>query len=218
MAREKADELSRAILDLLAAFHEAQPDQPGLTLEKLRLQAPLRLKSPAFKAFLAILAEQGKLTLQGAWARLPGHAVRLSDEDERLWRAMAPMLANDMRFRPPRTRDIANALALDEQLARKILKRQASCGLVDEIAHDHFFLRATTAEIAEILQDIAACAPRGEITAALLRDRLNNGRKVAIQILDFFDRHGYTIRRGDLRRMNYNRLNMFAVAPAPEQE
>ena len=41
------------------------------------------------------------------------------------------------------------------------------------------------------------------------RDKLDNGRKVAIQILEFFDRHGVTIRRGDLRRVNRHRLDLF---------
>ena len=42
-----------------------------------------------------------------------------------------------------------------------------------------------------------------------MRDRLDNGRKVAIQILEFFDRHGLTIRHGDLRRVNKHRLDLF---------
>ena len=42
------------------------------------------------------------------------------------------------------------------------------------------------------------------------RDRLDNGRKVAIQILEFFDRHGFTIRRQDLRRINPARIEFFA--------
>ncbi len=38
-------------------------------------------------------------------------------------------------------------------------------------------------------------------SAADFRDKLDNGRKVAIQILEFFDRHGLTRRDGDLRRV-----------------
>ena len=49
----------------------------------------------------------------------------------------------------------------------------------------------------------------GQFTAAQFRDRLDNGRKVAIQILEFFDRHGVTLRRGDLRRINKHRLDLF---------
>ena len=42
---------------------------------------------------------------------------------------------------------------------------------------------------------------------------MDNGRKVAIQILDFFDRHGVTLRRGDLRRINPHRLDLFGTLP-----
>ncbi len=56
---------------------------------------------------------------------------------------------------------------------------------------------------------------KAEFIAAQFRDRLDNGRKVAIQILEFFDRHGVTMRRGDLRRINQHRLDLFR-RPADE--
>ena len=49
----------------------------------------------------------------------------------------------------------------------------------------------------------------GQFSAAQFRDRLDNGRKVAIQILEFFDRHGVTLRRGDVRRINKHRIDLF---------
>ena len=52
-------------------------------------------------------------------------------------------------------------------------------------------------------------ADRASSARPQFRDRLDNGRKVAIQILEFFDRHGVTLRRGDLRRMNTQRLDLF---------
>ena len=58
-------------------------------------------------------------------------------------------------------------------------------------------------------------APDGWFTAAHFRDGMDNGRKVAIQILDFFDRHGLTLRRGDLRRINPHRLDLFGTFEAP---
>ena len=65
------------------------------------------------------------------------------------------------------------------------------------------------AEIVRIMTEVAAAQPDGRFTAAQLRDQLDNGRKVAIQILEFFDRHGVTIRHGDLRRVNKHRLDLF---------
>ena len=98
------------------------------------------------------------------------------------------------------------------------MKLLARMGRVEEVAHDHFFLRTTVAEMAGIAAAIAAGKPSGEFTAADLRDRLDNGRKVAIQILEFFDRHGVTLRRGDLRRIVQDRVGLFGEpAPAPTE-
>lgn len=82
-------------------------------------------------------------------------------------------------------------------------------GRVHEVAHDHFFLRDVVAEMVAVMDEISAAAEQGWFTAMQFRDRLENGRKVAIQILDFFDRHSVTLRRGDLRRLNRNRLDFF---------
>ena len=68
--------------------------------------------------------------------------------------------------------------------------------------------------MARIAIDVAAGSPTGKFTAAEFRDRLDNGRKVAIQILEFFDRHGFTIRRQDLRRINPARIEFFAPKAA----
>ena len=79
-----------------------------------------------------------------------------------------------------------------------------------EIAHDHFFPRVVAAEMIDIIRDVASRAENGWFSAAQFRDRVENGRKVAIQILEFLDRHGATLRRGDLRRVNPHRLDLFA--------
>ena len=99
---------------------------------------------------------------------------------------------------------------------RRLLKLLARMGQLDEIAPDHFFLRDTVAEMVDIAPALAAGVPNGEFSAAQFRDRLDNGRKVAIQILEFFDRHGVTVRRGDLRRINPQRLDLFRWPPAGE--
>ena len=103
----------------------------------------------------------------------------------------------------------STVLGVAESEIRRLLKLLGRMGAVDEVAHDHFFLRDTVSEIVDIIVDLAATADKDEFTAAQLRDRLDNGRKVAIQILEFFDRHGVTLRRGDLRRINKHRLDLF---------
>ena len=208
--------LKRALNSALAAFHADHPDLPGIALERLRLQLEPRLPAPAFTALLQGLARAQEIALDGAGVRLPGHDVRLAPGDEKLWNAIQPMLGAE-RFRPPRVRDVASGLSVGEADVRRLLKRLGRMGRTDEIAQDHFFLRATVAEMVEIAIDIAAQAEGGQFSAAQFRDRLDNGRKAAIEILEFFDRHGVTLRRGDLRRINPQRLALFR-RPAEETQ
>ena len=74
-------------------------------------------------------------------------------------------------------------------------------GRLIEVAPDQFFLSETVAEMAGIAAAIAEADAAGTLTAAEFRDQLANGRKVAIQVLEFFDRAGVTVRIGDERRV-----------------
>ena len=78
---------------------------------------------------------------------------------------------------------------------RQLLKRVSRLGEVYPVAHDHYFTRAAVTLLAQIVCELSA-AP-GVARAAPFRDRLEVGRKLAIQILEFFDRIGYTRRVGD---------------------
>lgn len=209
--------LKRDLLVMVAEFHAQHPDLAGIGVERLRLALSPRLPVPGFKALLAQLVRSGELVVQGAWARLPSHEARLSEADAAWWEEIAPLLGGAERFRPPRVRDIANALEFSEADVRRLLKTRSRMGHLDEIAHDHFFLRETTSEMVDILVDLARHQPRGEISAAQFRDCVENGRKVAIQILEFLDRHGVTLRRGDLRRLNPHRLDLFRVTTTSEE-
>ncbi|MEA2818223.1 MAG: selenocysteine-specific elongation factor [Bradyrhizobium sp.] len=206
-------ELKRTLLSKLQVFHAENPDLPGIGLERLRLQLEPRLPAPALLSVLQGLVRSKDIALDGAWVRLASHEVRLTDEDEKLWARIAPMLCGMERFRPPRVRDIATLLGLRETEVRRLLKLLGRMGRVDEVAHDHFFLRATVAEMVGIIVDLGQIQPLGQFTASQFRDRVDNGRKVAIQILEFFDRHGVTLRRGDLRRINQHRLDLFRKLP-----
>ncbi len=148
--------------------------------------------------------------------RRPGYSVTFTAEDEKIWATILSELAPEP-YRPPRVRDVAKAKDIDEALVRRVMRMAARRGDLEEIAHDHFFTRASVEMMALIAIDIGEKSPTGKFTAADFRDRLDNGRKVAIQILEFFDRHGFTIRRGDLRRINPARIEFFAPLPVSQQ-
>jgi selenocysteine-specific elongation factor len=204
--------LRQNLLATLDAFHAANPEAPGIDAERLRQKLELRLPTRALSGVLQALVQTRDLAFEGGSIRLSGHQVKLATQDGEFWLKIAPLLSGADRFRPPRAGDIAGLLRTPERDVRRVLKTLGRQGKVVEIAPDHFFLHETTAEMVEIAADIAAGAADGQFTAAQFRDRMDNGRKVAIQILEFFDRHGVTLRRGDLRRVNKQRFSLFRRA------
>ncbi|MBO9715422.1 MAG: selenocysteine-specific translation elongation factor [Pseudoxanthomonas sp.] len=201
--------LRESLAGTLAQFHEANPDLAGLGREKLRLTLQPRLPKEVFLAWLQGEAGARRIVLDGAFVRLPSHEVRMTGVDEALWARIQPQLLGEHRFRPPRVRDFAGEFAIDEREVRRVLKLAQRLGRVDRIALDHYFDRSVVREMAAIVREVAARGSDGWFAAAAFRDRVNNGRKVAIEILDFFDGLGLTLRKGDLRRINPHRADLF---------
>jgi selenocysteine-specific elongation factor len=209
VSRERWDLFGSTMLERIGAYHAEHPDLQGLGREQLRVTSRPKLPKPAFDVALKKLAGSSQLVLDGAFVRLPSHELQLTPEDKAAWEMIAPLLGGAQRFRPPRVRDLAAATGRAEKDLRRALKRAGRMGWADEMAHDHFFLRSTVREMTAIIADLSAAAKDGCFSAAQFRDRVDNGRKVAIQILDFFDRHGVTLRKGDERRVNRHRLDLF---------
>src|SRR5271167_295710 len=203
--------LVQAVVAVLTDHHQKAPDSPGLEQDRLRRAIDIRLPLPVFDAAITTMVRDGTLRRDGPWLRLPGHAVRLTAADERLWADVEPLLERS-RFQPPRVRDFARALGTREDEVRQLLRRLVRMGKLIEVAHDHFYAREVVVELAAAAHLLAERSRDGKITAAAFRDRIGTGRKLAIQILEFFDRAGMTIREGDVRRLREDRLATFKGA------
>jgi selenocysteine-specific elongation factor len=195
------------IVETLKAFHETSADAAGLTAERLRVTLKKRWPADVFQALLDQEVQAKTVVVDGAVLRLPGHSLKLGARDEELWKKISAALERD-RFKPPRVRDFADEHRVPEPDVRRLMKRLAKLGRVVEVAPDQYFLRPVVAEMIGIAHGFGR-----DFTAADFRDKLDNGRKVAILILEFFDRHGITIRRGDQRRTAPQKLEQFGPLP-----
>ncbi len=197
-AGERWEAMKQTVRDRLARFHEEEPDSPGPDRERLRRIAAPHLSPAAFFALAEELLQQAGLAKSGPWLHLPQHKVTLNPNESALWERIAPLL-DKHPFEPPRVRDIARALALEEGRVRLLLKRVAAMGDAFRVAHDHYFSQGAVGDLARILRTTAE--EEGDVRAAAFRDRIGTGRKLAIQILEFFDRIGLIRRVGDAHRL-----------------
>lgn len=208
LSRERVDRLATDVLATLEEHHRNNAELIGIGFEKLRVRLEPCLPAPALNKFLHGLVSAKRVVIEGASVRLASHVMHLSVPDERTWQEIAPLLSGTERFRPPKVRDLSERLSRTEYDIRRVLKMLAKIGKVQEISNDQFFARDVVAEILGIMIDLAK-TNSGRVTAADLRDKLDNGRRVAIELLEFFDRHGVTIRRGDFRILNRPKLGLF---------
>ncbi len=186
------------LIESLAQAHRDQPEQMGVEARALRRAA---LPALAWEVYVLLLEDAmgaGRIGRHGPWLHLPGHRVRLTPQDEALWHRVAPLL-RATPFQPPWVRDIARTLKADEAVVRTLLKRVALLGDAYEVVRDRFFSAEAMGELTRIAT--ALTADGRAIAAAEFRDQIGTGRKLAIQILEYFDRTGFSRRVGDTHRM-----------------
>jgi selenocysteine-specific elongation factor len=194
--------LRRRALDAVTATHEREPEMPGLEQNRLRRMVAPNLDADALAEIVDELLQEGLLVRRGAFLALPAHKAELARDERVRWEGIKPLLMEEP-YGPPRVRDIARATGIPETEVRSVLRKVARIGEVTLVAHDHFFLTDALCRMADIAGELALGS--GAARAAPFRDRIGGGRKVAIQILEFFDRVGYTRRVRDdhlLRRDN----------------
>jgi selenocysteine-specific elongation factor len=191
-------ELGARLAASLGDFHRAEADALGLPrpalLRRLRGAAP----EPVLDGALAAVIADGAIVRDRVVLRLPGHQPRLTREDERLWGQVEALLTVP-DLRPPRVRELAEALGLEPEAALRLMKRLERFGRVAPVAPNRYFLPETVDRLAAIARELADGEPEGTFTAAAFKDRSGVGRNLTIEILEYLDRVGITRRVGDAR-------------------
>jgi len=178
----------------LAEFHAAHPAEPGPDAARLRrIAAPAAPEGP-WRALLDELVAAGRVRRAGAWLQRPEHAAEQSAREREAAERLVPLLAAG-RFSPPWVRELAARTGEPEDRVRQLLAGLGREGRAFQVVPDLYFERGAVAELAAIVARLAA--EHVAVGAAAFRDAVGLGRKRAIQILEFFDRVGYTRRVGD---------------------
>lgn len=209
--REHWNALGETLLAALQRFHDEQPDELGPDRDRLRRYALPQLERPVFIALLEQALAAGNIETSGPWLHRPDHRVRLSDAEEMLKARLWPLLEAG-RFDPPWVRDLARELGVEETQMRQLLRKLARLGLLQQVVKDLFYPESTIRQLAGHVLQLEAQS--GVIRAATFRDRIQLGRKRSIQLLEHFDRIGFTRRFGNERKVRHD--SALATEARPE--
>ena len=186
-----AAEWQRKLLATLGRYHEQHADEPGPGRERLRRMALPTEDEGLVLTLIERMRADGVIQSHHGWLHLPEHKAGFIGEQAAIWQRAAPLFGDE----PWWVRDLARETATDEQTMRAVLRQAAQQGLITAIVKDRYYRNDRIVAFASMIRDRDEAA--GSTSAADFRDNLNLGRKLAIQILEYFDRTGFTRRRGN---------------------
>ena len=194
---EAWDGLSRRVEAGLQGFHRDNPLKQGLRREEWRNLCARDLHPVLFDRLLEALERAGRIALDGAVVRAASHRIRLSAEEEALKEQIEKVLRTAGFAEMPGAGELAQQLRVDRSAMDDLLRALQSLGLVATlegglILHTET-LEAMRAKLRRYL------GQKEEITVADFRDLIAGNRKYALALLGYFDREGFTERRGDVR-------------------
>ncbi|KGQ71506.1 translation elongation factor [Chelonobacter oris] len=182
------------LLQAVRHYHQQYGDQLGVS--KARLQRIAALKQPqiVIYRFIQDLLDSGQLAQTRGWIHLPDHKIAFTVQEQALWQQVEAAFSA-AQGQALWVRDLAKQLGYDETAMRNFLYKAGKQGYLIAIIRDRFFLSQTVYAYADrIKQHIRQ---HGAISVNELRDQLQFGRKMTVQLIEYFDKCGFLRRKGD---------------------
>lgn len=198
--KERAGALRKMVIETVSAHHAARPMEAGLGEDAVLsvLKKETGLPALTTRLFLKELCEglvSSKALKRVASAlALPDHAPGASGRDAEVERAILALFREP--FSPLHKEDFDKLEPGKNDIAR-VLSFLVKNGSIVRLKEGSFLSGSDLKTARERLESFITS--NGPIKAAEFRDLLGCGRKLAIEILEYFDRERITLRQGDLR-------------------
>lgn len=184
----------KLLLSALEMFHQQHQDQLGVSKARLWRMATLNQPMPLIFHFIEQLIAEKKLLQTNGWLHLPQHQISFSAEEQQLWQQVeAEFQKTDQ---PIWVRDMAQILALDEDTMRSFMYKAGKMGYLTPIVKDRFFRQQEIQQYALWLKNYLL--EHGEVTVNEVRNHFQFGRKLTVQLMEYFDRSGFLRRKGNV--------------------
>ncbi|HGN1707717.1 TPA: selenocysteine-specific translation elongation factor [Providencia rettgeri] len=188
----KAQIAKERLVQTLENFNEIHSDQIGVGKARLKRMALPSMSEPLVFKFISDLINDDVIKQTRGWLHMPQHGLVFDAQQQTIWQQIYPLFSRNEAWW---VRDLALESDYDEETIRRLLKKAAQMGLITAIVRDRYYSHEQISYFAALIHRY--CMEKGVIFAADFRNELGIGRKLAIQILEFFDKSGFTRRKGD---------------------
>ncbi len=190
------------IIEILEAFHEAQPLLAGQNASQLRQK--LNLDELSFEKLENQLVTGGQLAKEGNLIRLASHEIQFSEEEETAKETLEKLFL-EAGINTPSLNELSTLLP---EYTPKVLESTfyalLNLGQFVKIADNFFTHKTVFEEVSELLT--VHLRENGTITVAEFREMAQTSRKYAVPFLEYCDSQSLTIRDDNVRKLHPRHL------------
>ena len=200
LAHDKWVSLSRGIAEVISQWHAERPDEIGPSQRDVEARLAKHSHPALLDAAIEKLVQAGAIVRSRARLRHPEHEPALPPAERKLWERLSA-LYSDAQAKPPTIHEIATQLLVARSELEKFLEGMARRGYLIRVSETRYFMPSQIRKLLELASDLAHETHDGAFAAAAYRDRCNLGRNLTIEVLEYFDRAGFTQLAGVKRRI-----------------
>ncbi len=187
--------LKKEIINYIKNYHNKYHLRPGVAKSEIKVQLSMKLDNNEYNRVIEKLVAEEEIVVKGSLLSLAGFNVRYKPDEKEI-RDKILKEYNDDRFNPSTHDEIIEEYA-SEELTEEIFSSLVNQGIIEQIKQGIYFHKDALLEAEKLLKDFLS--EHGEIELGQYRDILDSSRKYTLPLLEYFDRKGVTVRKGDKR-------------------
>ena len=203
-------DLLMGIERVVSSSHQSRPALPGVSLKDIQLGIKPHIEMPVVEEAIAFLINSNRMGRRGAWIHLPSHVIEVSEFDRKLWSCVSTILAPKSGS-PLSLNQAAEALEVDKKTLETSLKNAVKVGEMVMVAKNRYLPISYVARLGYAVEALSISIADGVFTVAEYCKWIKTGRNFAIDLLEYFDRLGFTVRVENNRRIKRPAANFFSL-------
>jgi selenocysteine-specific elongation factor len=180
----------------LESWHQQQPGQGGIPAPQLQSALAADIEPPLLQAVMTAGLAAGSVQLRDGLIGLTAlQSTQASAADER-WQQYQQLLQQRDKDIPLLS-EVMTATGWDKKRAETVARNATRSGHLHQLTENRFAQPGLLTELAAM---VTAMSASGEaISVVNFKTHMGTGRKVAIEVLEYFDRVGFTARQDNER-------------------
>lgn len=197
------------ILNCLQNYHRAHGNQQGMSEPALSHEVRFDGSHRLFHGILLELINHGRIKRTGTLLHLPDHQTSLSKEELQFLEKIRPILLEAGKV-PPRTRELEDMTGIPLKALDRLLRLNSKAGTLIKVAENRYYLPETIMDLADHVEQLINSNGDDEGFSVIeFRDTTGIGRNLCIEVLEYFDKIGFTRRDDNKRFLRTSKDNIF---------